>query len=298
MGSPRERVARRGARLALGLALLAPALLAPACRAPAETVRVVNWNTYHLFDHRAQLEPAAAWLAEQGPDLVALQEVLHCKETDLLELAREWGHGHAVMHKEAGYPVALTSSAPITVVQRVVRGFHHGYLHARTHGIDVLVVHFWPDKVGEAVEVAERAEALAREGRPVLVLGDFNGKIRLDQPYLSERGFGEQRDGELYFDYRLTDAFLERGFRELVSEHSPGDLYTFGAPALIPRWAANMDEVRERRRRIDFVFASPELAAGCRSAHVDTDDGRVGRYSDHYPILCTLEAPRAPGSSD
>ena len=269
--------------------------LLQACQGPVETVEVINWNTYHFFDHRAKVEEATAWLAEQGPDLVALQEVLHCKEVELGELAQEWGHGHAVMHKEHGYPVALTSSAPIEVVERRVKGSHHGYLHARTHGIDVFVVHFWPSDVGEAVRIAEMAEALVKEGRPVLVIGDFNGKIRCDEPYLLEHGFGEEKDGEVVFDYRLTDAFLERGFVELVSEHSPDDLYTFGAPALIPRWAKNMEEVRERRRRIDFVFASPELAAGCRSAHVDTDDERVGQYSDHYPVLCTLEALRAAG---
>ena len=270
------------------------AFFVQACQGPVETVEVINWNTYHFFDHRAKLEEATTWLAEEGPDLLALQEVLHINEAGLKELALTWGHDHAVMHKENGYPVALTSSAPIEVVERRVKGSHHGYLHARTHGIDVFVVHFWPNDVGEAVRIAEMAEALVKEGHPVLVLGDFNGKIRCDEPYLLENGFGEERDGEVVFDYRLTDAFLERGFVELVSEHSPDDHYTFGAPALIPRWAKTMEEVRERRRRIDFAFASPELAAGCLSAHVDTNDERVGKYSDHYPVFCTLEAVDSP----
>ena len=281
---------RHKLQLVLGITLLGAA-----CQGPAATVEVINWNTYHLFDHKAKLEEATTWLAEEAPDLLALQEVLHIDEAGLSELALTWGHEHAVMHKERGYPVALTSTAPIEVVERRVKGFHHGYLHARTHGIDVFVVHFWPTKVGESTQVAELAAALVREGRPVLVVGDFNGKIRCDEPYLLERGFGEERDGEMYFDYRLTDAFLERGFVELVSEHSPDDLYTFGAPALIPRWANTMEEVRERRRRIDFIFASPELAADSLGAHVNTDDEREGKYSDHYPVFCTLKALDADG---
>jgi len=286
----RELVVRGGSGIVLGMLLLVQA-----CQSSGsmETVEVINWNTYHLFDYQAKLGEATTWLAEQSPDLVALQEVLHLKEAGLVELAQAWGHEHAVMHKEHGYPVALTSSAPIEVLERRVKGFHHGYLHARTHGIDVIVVHFWPSKVGEAVIIAELAEALVNEGRPVLVIGDFNGKIRCDETYLLEHGFGEEKDGEVVFDYRLTDAFLERGFIELVSEHSPDDHYTFGAPALIPRWAKNMEEVRGRRRRIDFLFASPDLAANCQSAHVDTDDERVGQYSDHYPVFCTLEALEA-----
>ncbi len=273
-------------------------LLLPACQAPpVETIEVVNWNTWHLFDHQAKLEEATDWIVEEAPDVVALQEVLHCDEERLGELARAWGHEHAVMHKEKGYPVALTSSTPIEVLHRRVDGFHHGFLHARTHGIDVFVVHFWPTKPAEAAIVADLAEAVVEAGRSVLVLGDFNGKIRFDEPYLLAHGFGEERDGEMVFDYRITDAFLDRGFVELVGEHSPEDLYTFGSPALIPKWAKTMDEVEERRRRIDFVFASPDLAESCRSAHVDVNDDRVGLYSDHYPILCTLELADSADSS-
>ncbi len=273
-------------------ALLGLVLLAQACQGPpAETIEVINWNTWHLFDHQAKLEEATTWIVEEGPDLLALQEVLHCDEERLRELARAWGHEHAVMHKERGYPVALTSSAPIEVVERRVEGWHHGFLHARTHGLEVFVVHFWPTRSGEAVIIAEMAETLVKQGRPVLVLGDFNGKIRFDESYLIEHGFGEEKNGEMVFDYRITDAFLDRGFLELVSEHGSDDLYTFGSPALIPKWAKTMDEVEQRRRRIDFVFASSDLAEGCRSAGVDVNDERVGLYSDHYPILCTLELP-------
>ena len=254
-------------------------------------IDVINWNTYHLFDHMAQLKAATAWLAEQAPDLLALQEVLHIKEEGLVDLAKGWGHDHAVMHKERGYPVALTSSEPIEVVERRVKGLHHGYLHARTHGIDVFVVHFWPTKVGEARAISKLAAALVEEGKPVLVMGDFNGKIRFDEAYLLEHGFGEEKEGEVTFDYRLTDAFLDKGFVELVSQHSPDDLYTFGAPALIPRWAKTLDEVVSRRRRIDFLFVSPDLAATATSASVHTDDSREGLYSDHYPLRCALTAP-------
>ncbi len=279
-----------------GIPVLPAALLALAlhgCQAPAPpvTLEVINWNTYHLFDHKAKIEQATAWLAEQAPDLVALQEVLHIKEAGLEELARSWGHDHAVMHKESGYPVALTSSQPIEVVARVTKGHHHGYLHARTHGLDVFVIHFWPTQLHEAEAVSKQASALVQAGRPVVVMGDFNGKIRFDEAYLLEHGFGERKNGTVDMNYGLTDAFLDKGFVELVSLHSPEDLYTFGAPALIPRWAKTLEDVESRRRRIDFIFTSPDLAAASKSAQVNTDDSTVGLYSDHYPVLCTFEAP-------
>ena len=81
-------------------------------------MRLINWNTYHLFDHRAHRAPAAAWLAERRPAIVVLQEVLHVDESGLAALAATWGHADVAMHKESGYPVALTSSAPVEVVRR------------------------------------------------------------------------------------------------------------------------------------------------------------------------------------
>ncbi len=267
--------------------LAAIALCACSSTAP---VKLVNWNTYHLFDHGAQRSQAAAWLADERPSIVALQEVLHVDAQGLRQLAAEWNHEHAVMHKESGYPVALTSSAPIEVLERRTEGFHHGYLHARTHDLDVFVVHFWPDKVHEAEHVAARARALVDAGHPVLVVGDFNAVIRHDEDYLHEHGhLGEVIDGTRRFDYRITDAFLDAGFVDLVHNHAPGATYTFGSPALIPRWREDMQDVIKTRRRIDFVFADEVTAARASAAQVETDDSTVGKWSDHYPVIVDLE---------
>ena len=38
--------------------LIVAIFLSTACQAPAETLEVINWNTYHLFDHKAKLEEA------------------------------------------------------------------------------------------------------------------------------------------------------------------------------------------------------------------------------------------------
>lgn len=76
----------------------------------------------------------------------------------------------------------------------------------------------------------------------------------------------------MVFDYRITDAFLGRGFVELVSEHSPDDLFTFRFPGVDP--ALGRDD---------------GVGGGAASARVDVDDAGVGLFSDHYPIRCTLE---------
>ena len=51
-----------------------------------------------------------------------------------------------------------------------------------------------------------RSTALGKERRPVLVLGDFNGKIRFDESCLLQHGFGEEKDDEMVFGHRITIA--------------------------------------------------------------------------------------------
>ena len=266
------------------------ALMLASCAQPSATL--INWNTYHLFDHEKHLSPASAWLTEQAPSIVALQEVLHCDHAKLQQLASTWGHSYSVMHKESGYPVALTSSEPIEVMERRTKGFHHGYLHARTQGFEILVVHFWPGKVHEPEHIAAIAQELRDQGRPVLIVGDFNAPIRHDEDYLQEHGhLGTVTDGKRHFDYRITDSFLSRGFVDVTHQHAPDSHFTFGSPALIPRWRKDMRDVRSTRRRIDYVFTDAATAAKSQSATVITNDATVGNWSDHYPVLVRLTKP-------
>lgn len=248
-------------------------------------IRLINWNTYHLFDHQKHKPAATQWLAEQTATIAAFQEMWHLNEAQFQELARAWGHEHAVMHKESGYPVALSSTEPITVVERRTYGFHHGYLHARTHGFDVFVVHFWPGKIHEADHIAKLARGLADDGHAVVIVGDFNAEIRHDEAYLQAHGhLGTVERGKRSFDYRITDAFLDAGFVDVTHQHAPDANYTFGSPALIPRWRKDMAGVHTARRRIDYIFVDGNTAARVRDADVVTDDKTVGLWSDHYPL--------------
>ncbi|MCH2102203.1 MAG: hypothetical protein MK209_09815, partial [Planctomycetes bacterium] len=181
--------------------------------------------------------------------------------------------------------VALSSRFPIKVLERKVDGFHHGYLHARSGGLDVLVVHFWPTKTHEAEEVALLAERLVSEGRSVLVLGDFNAPIRNDISHFEQIGYeGENIDGEKRIDFRMTDVFLRRGFVDLVHANAPDHNYSFSSPALIPQWRDSLEEVYATRRRIDFMFADAATAERIKTAAIETNDDTVGKWSDHYPM--------------
>lgn len=267
--------------------------LAPADPPPPETLRVVTWNVLVGFADSSVGDPylpgvqrrqhASAWLAAIEPDVVALQEMNGWDEAALLRQAAVWGHAHAAVLKADGYPVALTSRTPIEVVERRVDGLHHGLLHCRTDGVDFVVVHVVPF-AGVARKLREVEAAVARysparaAGRPVVVLGDFNCVSAHDTPRLSAEALAR---------YAKWQWPLENG--------APAEL------ALAPLDAAGAVDVLLRHRgerpdplplpRIDFVFASPDLAARSRACRWLAEPERL-RWSDHPAVVADFARAR------
>ena len=66
-----------------------------------------------------------AWVKEQSPDVLALNELCGFTEAKLKELAAGYGHPYAAIVKENGYPVGLTSKTPIQVIDRKIDGYGH-----------------------------------------------------------------------------------------------------------------------------------------------------------------------------
>jgi len=250
---------------------------------PKDTLRVISYNVLVGFRDSdvgrflpgCQREAKiAAWLAAQRPDVVALQEMNGFTEDSLRRLAAVWGHPHVAMLKQDGYPVALTSSQPITVIDRHREGLHHGMLHATTHDTDFVVVHFVPSPgVPRKIAECERAlqcyrQALAA-GRPAIVLGDFNSIAATDVELFST----EAR--EQYAKWR----YLIAGDRP--AEIAMTALLEAGAEDVLPRFGYGSPTLP--LPRIDFVLASPELAARCTAARWLCDPELL-QLSDHPPV--------------
>jgi len=269
---------------------------------PEQPTRVITWNVLRGFLDRTQVEPAQRWLAAQAPDVVALQEVNGFTEAKLREVAAAWGHDHAVMAKERGYPVALTSRTAIEVVERRLEGMHHGYLHARTAGLDVVVVHLHPGKWKfrrkEVTIVAALVQRLVREQREVVVLGDFNAHHPLDCEYLDQRqallarraAGGNLIEGRT-FDYGVLARFAEAGVADaayrLLGEQAAA-AGTF--PTRVLKHAGTEEAQRGFLERLDFILLSPKAMARAKAAALPRG-GVLEQVSDHYPVVVTL-APR------
>ncbi|MGB1745200.1 MAG: endonuclease/exonuclease/phosphatase family protein, partial [Limisphaerales bacterium] len=170
----------------------------------AEQLKVLNYNVFNSHRHGKSYEAAVKWVNTVKPDIAGWQELVGWNEAKLKKLTNEWHHPHAAALKSGGYNIGLTSRTPIEVVARHQKGFWHGYLHCRTAGLDVIVCHLWPggvrQQMGEANQLHALVTRLHKEGREVILMGDFNAHAASDkawldkqQPLLERRSSGDAK---------------------------------------------------------------------------------------------------------
>ena len=276
----KERIPRNNKELiVVAYMFIAASLLG--CSAFAEktgTLKIVNWNVLYGFNHKKSINQGAKWIKKQAADVVALQELNGHSQVGFKVVASEWGHDYAAILKKGGFPVGLTSSQAIEVIERRVKGFHHGYLHCKTHGIHFFVVHFWPGKYREVDWILDKAAPLIEGGEKVIILGDFNGNSRKDEEFLIANATLRKRD------FTFVDKVEAKGFVDIVHKHDPKAKISQPSTITIPRWTKNMEELKLKRYRIDFVFANRTFAEQSHSGTISLAK-EIETISDHYPII-------------
>ncbi|MCH2135608.1 MAG: endonuclease/exonuclease/phosphatase family protein [Phycisphaerales bacterium] len=264
-----------------------------------EPVRIMSWNVLVGFntyqqegdpwpDGAKRLELAGDFLLEAKPDIIGWQELNGWTPQRLRSWTTPMGLGHGVLLKERGYDLGLSSRWPLVVVERHLKGMHHGLLHVRTRGIEVFVVHFSPSRHAhrllEIELVMQRVEPLLSAGRPVLLMGDFNAASGQDDALFGETGMLWWNRWNYPIDTNgrpVTDVLQRALDGGLI------DLWVQERPAHTPQF--------QHRPRIDFILASPNLAAQCTEA-IWLDTPRHHVMSDHPPVLVELclDSPGAP----
>lgn len=238
-----------------------------------------------------------------APDLLA---VLEAKGFDagggvaLKSWERELGMAGVLGPARSGLHVALFAKPPFRIVSAepsYATTFMHACLRARVASAGgewtVLVAHLNPfDPDSRLIE----ARHLAREAhgdRPVLLLGDFNGlspRDAVDETYrrlpprvqarhilVTAPGIAEAPP----LDTRAVALLEWAGFTDVFRHlHPSGPGFTM--PTKVNHYPEGA------RMRIDYIFATPPLAALAKSCEVhqtvETDLG-----SDHYPVMAEFE---------
>lgn len=217
------------------------------------------------------------WLKKQNADVVVFQELIDYTAEKLQKESESWGHQYAVVLKNKGMTIGISSKFPVKVYELLTEGMHHGLIYCNIEGIDIIATHLWPrfdEKILEEVNlVRQRVNVSSRKGMPVIVLGDFNAFSPEDDPFI------DQKTIELYKkwnwklendrpSYRVIQALLDLGLKDLHVKFRRKDV--------------------TREERYDFIFSSPLLAEKCRNAR-HFRQMRFLRLSDHFPVSAEFE---------
>ena len=262
-----------------------------------EKVRVMSYNIFNGFDwgnDTEREERFVAWVKEQDPEILGLQELCGFTQEKLAELAAKWGHRYAVIVKEDGYPVGITSKKPIEVKAKLVGQIGHGLLHVKTYGFDVLVTHLNPSNTVKRNREAEQIVAYIKEHKldNCMLMGDMNSHSPMDADYndlvavaLTDKYGGAASanllDGKI--DYSVISHFLAAPLFDICRMYVPADKReTFPTPVLMG--CSKHKAVRKRAsERLDYIFVSRNLVKKAVDAFI-FNEGPTEYLSDHFPV--------------
>lgn len=251
-------------------------------------MRVVTYNILAEADPSAdlRLQQATAVLQAARPDVLALNEcTLLAEPARLAQLQAALGMEAWLAHAGSGFHLALLVRAGVFEhIETLHAGFAHAALIAdlrvRGRALRVLCVHLEPySPERRLVEVLQLQRYLQQE-RPTLLLGDLNALSPRDAAQAEpERWVERYRQRHMTaagaIDTRAISALLHAG---LIDVHAA--LHAQTVPTRPTERYARADRPRQR---LDYIFASPQLARTAREcepfAHPLAD-----RASDHLPL--------------
>ena len=267
-------------------------------------MRIATWNVNSV---RTRLEQVLAWLQQERPEVLCLQETKVTDELFPLEAFEALGYATAISGQKAYNGVAILSRLPLEDVQI---GFDALLPHdpespglseqkrvisALIDGIRVLNLYVpngsslksekYPYKLEWLACLGRYLEIQAQQGDPLCMVGDFNIGLEsrdLPDPERLTGGImaspAERKALKAALGERLSDVF--RVFEPASGHWSWWD-YRSGA------WD------RDRGWRIDHIYLCQELldcATGC-VIHKATRGNE--QPSDHAPVVVNLVWPPA-----
>jgi len=261
-------------------------------------VKIATWNINSVRLRAPQVE---RFLAEQAPDVLCLQEIKcaeHLFPHDVFEKA---GYTHRAVHGQKGYHgVATVSKIPLREFGRhdwqdngearhvgvELLGPGQGLLLENVYipaGGDV------PDrtvnpKFGQKLDFLERMTRWADTlDRPTLIVGDFNIAPLESDVY----------DHKALLKVVSHTAIEIETLRRFQDAHGWVDLGRKHIPAPERNWTwwsyRTFWQEKDRGRRLDHMWASPDLAAQSVGHRFVEETRRWDQPSDHVPLITEFD---------
>ena len=258
-------------RLAFGATLLTATALLPACdddpAAPdeelttdpgtsvqPETLRFISYNILEgmKLDKAQNFDNFVDWVKEKDPDFMALCECNAFTEESLTALAGRYGHPYAILCKESGFPVGLTSKYPIELRNRLLEDvpLWHGAIHTRIKDINVVVLHLYP-------------------------FGTYpNGQGAAGTGNTYSPKDADAMPANTYFE--THSIVLKSGYCDALRDRHSQFFHTVPTPY--------NGESTADQRRIDFIYASQAVMREITDSRIIYDEF-TATHSDHYPVM-------------
>lgn len=279
-----------------------------------QPLKVITYNIWNGFDWGKDTDREKAmvqWLKEQDADVIGFQELNAFTPEKLAQLARQWGHPYTLLLKEDGYPIGISSKTPLELKSRMLGGFWHGMLHAKTRNVDFLVVHLsphdWKFRRSEAEIVSNYIENVLvnNDQEKFMVIGDFNSHSPFDAGFdvahpetlkrnqesdrlrLAENGpsaYQTLRNGR--FDYSVMSRFLSLPLIDVVQIYTKESQKTSFPTPLVTKELSPAQRA-DYQQRIDYILVSPYFEFRCTQAEV-VNMGMPEGLSDHYPVIASF----------
>ncbi len=248
-------------------------------------MKIYSWNVNGI--RAASGKGYREWFDDTRPEILCLQETKAHKEQVTPEIAGPAGY-HAYWHsaKKRGYSSVTTFSQTeplnVTCGLGVEEYDSEGRVIESDHGDFVLFNIYVPNgqhdlgrvpfKLAFCDTLLERCEALKKQGRKLIICGDYNTahkEIDLKNPKANQKNTGFLPEERAWID-----KFIDHGYIDTFREFNPEpDNYTW--------WSSRLDaRARNIGWRIDYFFISDNMRENLKDAFILPDV----HGSDHCPL--------------
>ncbi|WP_135503591.1 exodeoxyribonuclease III [Roseovarius aestuariivivens] len=255
--------------------------------------------TWNINSVRLREALVAKLLEEEGPDILCLQECKSPVEKIPRERFAELGYGHMIARGQKGYNgVAILSKQPIEdagdmdfaslgharhVAGRLENGvvIHNFYVPA---GGDV------PDraqneKFGQKLDYLTEMRDWFRDNGPqkAVLVGDLNIAPREDDVWSHKQLLKVVSHTPIEVEH-LGQVMEAGGWRDVTRADIPeGQLYSWWS------YRAKDWDAADKGRRLDHVWASPDIATAAHSSRILREARGWEKPSDHAPVFATFD---------
>ena len=255
--------------------------------------------TWNINSVRLREALVCKLLTEEAPDVLCLQECKSPVEKIPMEAFRALGYGHVVARGQKGYNgVAILSKLPMRDV-----GDHDfaGLGHARHVAAElengVTVQNFYvpaggdvPDrevneKFGQKLDyLAEMRDWFRAEvPKKSILVGDLNIAPREDDVWSHKQLLKVVSHTPVEVE-ALTETQEAGGWVDITRKDIPeGQLYSWWS------YRARDWDAADKGRRLDHVWATPDIASAGHSSRVLRDARGWEKPSDHAPVFATFD---------